>query len=49
LVYGKDQGKHIDVDGFVDADYAKDPNKKAEYMAFTKAVKESIWLKGLLM
>ncbi|GJZ02058.1 retrotransposon protein, putative, ty1-copia subclass [Tanacetum coccineum] len=80
LVYGKDQGKHVDVDGFVDADYAKDPNKgrsiigymvmvhgcvvswkatlqhvvalsttEAEYMALTKAVKESIWLKGLLI
>ncbi|GKC85521.1 hypothetical protein Tco_1141238, partial [Tanacetum coccineum] len=22
LVYGRDQGKHVDVDGFVDADYA---------------------------
>ncbi|GJY63620.1 retrovirus-related pol polyprotein from transposon TNT 1-94 [Tanacetum coccineum] len=27
LVYGRDQGKHVDVDGFVDANYAKDPNK----------------------
>ncbi|GJY98188.1 retrotransposon protein, putative, ty1-copia subclass, partial [Tanacetum coccineum] len=27
LVYGRDQGKHMDVDGFVDADYAKDPDK----------------------
>ncbi|GJT27717.1 retrotransposon protein, putative, ty1-copia subclass [Tanacetum coccineum] len=27
LVYGRDQGKHVDVDGFVDADYAKDPDK----------------------
>ncbi|GKG16796.1 retrovirus-related pol polyprotein from transposon TNT 1-94, partial [Tanacetum coccineum] len=72
--------KHVDVDSFVDADYAKDPDKgssitryvfmihgcvvswketlqhvvalsttEAEYMAFTKAVKESIWLKGLLI
>nr|GEY51648.1 hypothetical protein [Tanacetum cinerariifolium] len=80
LVNGRDQGKHVDVDGFVDADYAKDPNKgrsitgyvfmvhrcvvsrkatlqhvvalsttKAEYMALTEAVKESIWLKGLLI
>ncbi|GKE17155.1 retrotransposon protein, putative, ty1-copia subclass, partial [Tanacetum coccineum] len=80
LVYGRDQGKHVDVDGFVAADYAKDPDKgrsitgyvfmvhgcvvswkatlqhvvalsttEAEYMAFTKAVKESIWLKGLLI
>ncbi|GJV80978.1 retrotransposon protein, putative, ty1-copia subclass [Tanacetum coccineum] len=47
LVYGRDQGKHVDVDSFVDADYAKDPDK--EYMALTEAVKESIWLKGLLI
>ncbi|GJR86958.1 retrovirus-related pol polyprotein from transposon TNT 1-94 [Tanacetum coccineum] len=49
LVYDRDQGKHIDVDSFVDANYAKDPDKEAEYMALTKAVKESIWLKGLLI
>ncbi|GKA44372.1 retrotransposon protein, putative, ty1-copia subclass [Tanacetum coccineum] len=80
LVYGRDQRKHVDVDGFVDADYAKDPDKgrsitgyafmvhgcvvrwkatlqhvvalsttEAEYMALTEAVKESIWLKGLLI
>ncbi|GKF65917.1 hypothetical protein Tco_0192434, partial [Tanacetum coccineum] len=24
LVYGRDQGKHLNVDGFVDVDYAKD-------------------------
>ncbi|GJW14106.1 retrotransposon protein, putative, ty1-copia subclass [Tanacetum coccineum] len=49
LVYGRDQRKHVDVDGFVDADYAKDPDKEAEYMALTEAVKENIWLKGLLI
>ncbi|GJW18274.1 hypothetical protein Tco_0025710, partial [Tanacetum coccineum] len=27
LVYGRDQGKHMDVNSFVDADYSKDPNK----------------------
>nr|GEZ04257.1 zinc finger, CCHC-type [Tanacetum cinerariifolium] len=27
LMYGRNQGKHVDVDGFVDADYAKDPDK----------------------
>nr|GEX59380.1 long chain acyl-CoA synthetase 6, peroxisomal-like [Tanacetum cinerariifolium] len=27
LVYCRDQRKHVDVDGFVDPDYAKDPNK----------------------
>ncbi|GKA76299.1 retrovirus-related pol polyprotein from transposon TNT 1-94 [Tanacetum coccineum] len=49
LVYGRDQGKHMDIDDFVDADYAKDPDKEAEYMKLTEAVKESIWLKGLLI
>ncbi|GJS09420.1 hypothetical protein Tco_0366216 [Tanacetum coccineum] len=49
LVYGRDQGKHVDVDGFVDADYAKDYDKDAEYMALTEAIKEIIWLKGLLI
>nr|GEV44535.1 putative reverse transcriptase domain-containing protein [Tanacetum cinerariifolium] len=49
LVYGRDQGKHMDVDAFVDADYAKDPNKEAQYMVLTEAVKESIWLKSLLI
>ncbi|GJT85069.1 retrotransposon protein, putative, ty1-copia subclass [Tanacetum coccineum] len=27
LVYGTDRGKHVDVTGFVDSDYAKDPDK----------------------
>nr|GEX18642.1 retrotransposon protein, putative, Ty1-copia subclass [Tanacetum cinerariifolium] len=49
LVYDKDRGKNVDVDGFVDADYAKDPDKEAEYMVLTEAVKESIWLKGILI
>nr|GEV72910.1 retrovirus-related Pol polyprotein from transposon TNT 1-94 [Tanacetum cinerariifolium] len=58
LVYARDQGKHVYVDGFVDADYAKDPDKgrsitgyvfMAEYMALTEHVKESIWLKELLI
>ncbi|GJT63916.1 retrotransposon protein, putative, ty1-copia subclass [Tanacetum coccineum] len=40
LVYGRDQGKHVDVDGFVDADYAKDPDKDAEYMGLQRSVKE---------
>ncbi|GJY27381.1 retrovirus-related pol polyprotein from transposon TNT 1-94 [Tanacetum coccineum] len=74
-----DRGNHVDVTGFVDTDYAKDPDKgspitgyaflvrgcvvswkatlqhvvalsttKAEYMALTEAVKEAIWLRGLL-
>ncbi|GJR52307.1 retrovirus-related pol polyprotein from transposon TNT 1-94 [Tanacetum coccineum] len=56
LVYGRDQGKYVYVDDFMDADYAKDPDKgrsitgyMAEYMALTGAVKEIIWLKGLLI
>nr|GEU65618.1 coatomer subunit alpha-1 [Tanacetum cinerariifolium] len=41
LVYVRDQRKHVDVDDFVDADYAKDTDKEA--------VKKSIWIKGLLI
>ncbi|GKB27543.1 hypothetical protein Tco_0866944, partial [Tanacetum coccineum] len=79
LVYGTDRGNHVDVTGFVDSDYAKDPDKgrsitgyaflvqgcvvswkatlqhvlalsttEAKYMALTEAVKEAIWLRGLL-
>ncbi|GJY20035.1 retrovirus-related pol polyprotein from transposon TNT 1-94, partial [Tanacetum coccineum] len=79
LVYGTNHGNHVDVAGFVNSDYAKDPDKgrsitsyaflvqgcvvgwkatlqhvvalstiEAEYMALTEAVKEAIWLRGLL-
>nr|GFC59444.1 retrovirus-related Pol polyprotein from transposon TNT 1-94 [Tanacetum cinerariifolium] len=48
LIYGTNLGNHKDVRGFVDSDYAKDLDKDAEYMALTEAVKEAIWLKGLL-
>nr|GEX40906.1 zinc finger, CCHC-type [Tanacetum cinerariifolium] len=80
LANPKYQGKNVDVNGYVDADYAKDLDKgrsitgyvfmvhgcvvswkatlqhvvvlsttEADYMALTKDVKESIWLKGLLI
>nr|GEV71044.1 retrovirus-related Pol polyprotein from transposon TNT 1-94 [Tanacetum cinerariifolium] len=42
LVYGRYQGKHVDVEGFVDSDYVKDPDKEEEYMALIEAVKEII-------
>ncbi|GJS31119.1 retrovirus-related pol polyprotein from transposon TNT 1-94 [Tanacetum coccineum] len=79
LMYDTGHGDHVDVTGFVDSDYAKDPDKgksitgyaflvqrcvvsrkatlqhvvdlsttEAEYMALTEAVKEAIWLSGLL-
>ncbi|GJU26712.1 retrovirus-related pol polyprotein from transposon TNT 1-94 [Tanacetum coccineum] len=50
LVYGTDRGNHVDVTGFVDSDYVKDPDKGrgGVYMALKEAVKEAIWLRGLL-
>ncbi|GJW66596.1 retrovirus-related pol polyprotein from transposon TNT 1-94 [Tanacetum coccineum] len=36
LVYGTDHGNHVDITGFVDSDYVKDPDKEAEYMALTE-------------
>ncbi|GJT39459.1 retrotransposon protein, putative, ty1-copia subclass [Tanacetum coccineum] len=48
LVYGTNRGNHVDVTGFVDSNYAKDPDKEAKHMALIEAVKEAIWLRGLL-
>ncbi|GJX62776.1 hypothetical protein Tco_0295676 [Tanacetum coccineum] len=48
LVYST--GKHVDVDGFVDANYAKELDNGGSItgvMVLTKAVNESIWLKSL--
>ncbi|GJW44925.1 hypothetical protein Tco_0073724 [Tanacetum coccineum] len=50
LVYGRDQEKHADVDGFVDADYAKDPDKDKSITGYVFMVMAVfIWLKGLLI
>ncbi|GKE30199.1 retrovirus-related pol polyprotein from transposon TNT 1-94 [Tanacetum coccineum] len=49
LVYGRDQGKHMDVDGQLYKHVVALSTTEAEYMALTEAVKESIWLKGLLI
>nr|GEW52576.1 copia LTR rider [Tanacetum cinerariifolium] len=43
-----DRGNHMDVTGFVDSEYANDPDKEEEYMSLTEVVKEAIWLRGLL-
>ncbi|GKB83069.1 retrotransposon protein, putative, ty1-copia subclass [Tanacetum coccineum] len=60
LVYGRDQGKHVDVDGFVDADYAKGTltsmlvektlaTTGASIMALNEVFKKTFGLKGLLI
>nr|GEZ02055.1 retrovirus-related Pol polyprotein from transposon TNT 1-94 [Tanacetum cinerariifolium] len=50
LVYRRDQRKHVDVDGFVDASYAKELDNGGSItgvMVLTEAVNESIWRKSL--
>ncbi|GJV12135.1 hypothetical protein Tco_1353676 [Tanacetum coccineum] len=42
LVYGRDQGKHVDVDGFVDADYSRDPNKGTSIIGYVFMVHGSV-------
>ncbi|GKF33764.1 hypothetical protein Tco_0106964 [Tanacetum coccineum] len=42
LVYGRDQRKHVDVDGFVDTNYAKDPNKGAIHLSRNAMIHERI-------
>ncbi|GJU53379.1 retrovirus-related pol polyprotein from transposon TNT 1-94 [Tanacetum coccineum] len=49
LVNGTDRGNHVDITGYVDSYYAKDLDKgRGGVLAFTEAVKEAIWLRGLL-
>nr|GEU56006.1 retrovirus-related Pol polyprotein from transposon TNT 1-94 [Tanacetum cinerariifolium] len=54
LVYGTDRGNHVDVTGFVDLEYAKDPDKGRSITSYAflvhgcVAVMEAIWLRGLL-
>ncbi|GJS54337.1 retrotransposon protein, putative, ty1-copia subclass [Tanacetum coccineum] len=41
LVYGTNRGNHVDVTGFVDSDYAKDPDKEeGSILALTEAMKD---------
>ncbi|GJS14224.1 hypothetical protein Tco_0408696, partial [Tanacetum coccineum] len=47
-VYGRDQGKHVDVNGFVDADYAKYPDKGRSIIGYVFMVHSCV-LKGLLI
>ncbi|GKB59652.1 hypothetical protein Tco_0915838 [Tanacetum coccineum] len=54
LVYGTNCGNHVDVTGFVDSYHAKDPIKGRSMTGYAflvhgcVAVKEAIWLRGLL-
>ncbi|GJU94763.1 hypothetical protein Tco_1319519 [Tanacetum coccineum] len=51
LVYGTNRGNHVDVTGFVDSDYAKDPDKGRSITGYAFLVQgcvEAIWLRGLL-
>ncbi|GJV77739.1 ribonuclease H-like domain-containing protein [Tanacetum coccineum] len=48
LVYGRDQVKHVDVDGFMDADYAKDLDKGRSITGYVFMVHGYV-LKGLLI
>nr|GEV81329.1 retrotransposon protein, putative, Ty1-copia subclass [Tanacetum cinerariifolium] len=48
LVYGIDHGNHVDVTGFVNSDYAKDPDKRRSITGYAFLVQEAIWLRGLL-
>ncbi|GKF86134.1 hypothetical protein Tco_0253961, partial [Tanacetum coccineum] len=42
LVYGTDHGNHVDVTGFVDSDYAKDPDKGRSITGYTFLVQECV-------
>ncbi|GJZ73096.1 retrovirus-related pol polyprotein from transposon TNT 1-94 [Tanacetum coccineum] len=47
LVYGTNHSNHVDVTGFVDSDYAKDPNKGSSITAYAFLVQGCV-LRGLL-
>nr|GEX41313.1 retrovirus-related Pol polyprotein from transposon TNT 1-94 [Tanacetum cinerariifolium] len=51
LIYETNCGNHKDVIGFIDSDYAKDPDKVRSITGYTFLVQgcvEAIWLRGLL-
>ncbi|KAH9765484.1 hypothetical protein KPL70_001889 [Citrus sinensis] len=51
LIYGTDKKKEINVEGFVDSDYAGDLAKRRSltgYLFRLNAIKEAIWLKGIV-
>ncbi|KAH9668177.1 hypothetical protein KPL70_021322 [Citrus sinensis] len=57
LIYSAKGGTEVDVEGYVDADYAGDLDKRsvvalstteAEYTAAAEAFKEAIWLRGIV-
>ncbi|KAH9658981.1 hypothetical protein KPL70_023688 [Citrus sinensis] len=53
IMFGKTSEASPEAAGFVDSDYAADKDRRrsiteAEYIALTEAVKEAIWLRGLV-
>ncbi|GJX62932.1 retrovirus-related pol polyprotein from transposon TNT 1-94 [Tanacetum coccineum] len=51
FVYGTNRGNHVDVTGFINSYYAKDPDKGRSITSYAFLIQgcvESIWLRGLL-
>nr|GEX89957.1 retrovirus-related Pol polyprotein from transposon TNT 1-94 [Tanacetum cinerariifolium] len=42
LLYGRDQKKHVDVEGFMDADYAKNPDKGRSITGYVSMVHDCV-------